>query len=149
MFRCVVARRAPARSAFLGFTRSSRAGVVALLFGLLSTVGPVQAQVQRNFPPNALRGALVIGDPPEATLNGEAARLAPGARIRDADNMIVMSAKLSGARFLVNYTVDLTGLVKEVWILTPAEAAVKPWPRTLQEAQDWSFDPIAQVWTRP
>ena len=32
---------------------------------------PAAAQVQRNFPQNALRGAIVIGVAPEIQLNGE------------------------------------------------------------------------------
>ena len=110
---------------------------------------PAAAQVQRNFPQNALRGALVFGQAPEITLNGQPARLAPGTRIRDMNNMVIVPSGLLDARFLVHYTIDLYGLVKDVWILTPQEAANKPWPRTLVEAQAWSFDPVAQTWTKP
>jgi hypothetical protein len=109
----------------------------------------VVAQVQRNFPANALRGELTIGQAPELTLNGEAARLAPGARIRGQDNMVQMSGALSGTRFVVNYTIDGAGQVKDVWILRPEEAAVRPWPRTLEQAQAWQFDAGTQTWTRP
>ena len=62
--------------------------------------------MQRVFPQNALRGALVVGDPPEITLNGKPARLAPGARIRNTTNMIEMSGALTGAQLLVHYTLD-------------------------------------------
>ena len=113
------------------------------------TTSPVAAQVQRTFPQNALRGALVVGEPPEISLNGKPARLAPGARIRNQSNMLEMSGSLTGARLLVNYTLDSFDLVKDVWILTPAEAAKKPWPTTPQQAQEWLFDPVAQVWRRP
>ena len=115
----------------------------------IAWTGTATAQVQRQFPQNALRGALVIGDPPEITLNGKPARLAPGARIRNQENMIEMSGKLVGLRLLVHYTLDAAGLVRDVWILTPVEAAVRPWPSTPQQAQDWLFDPIAQTWSRP
>jgi hypothetical protein len=77
------------------------------------------------------------------------ARLAPGARIHDLNNMTVVPGGLLGGRFLVNYTIDLSGLVKEVWVLRPEEAAVQPWPTTPEQAQAWIFDPIAQVWTKP
>jgi len=110
---------------------------------------PAAAQVQRNFPQNALRGAIVFGQAPDITLNGQPARLAPGTRIRDMNNMVIVPSGLLDARFLVHYTIDLYGLVKDVWILTPQEAANKPWPRTLVEAQAWSFDPVAQTWTKP
>ncbi len=111
---------------------------------------PAGAQVlQRNFPANALRGTLVVGAPPEATLNGKNARLAPGARIRTQDNLLAMSASISGASLLVHYTLDSYGLVREVWILTPAEADKRPWPETPEEAQSWLFDPVAQAWAKP
>jgi hypothetical protein len=109
----------------------------------------VVAQVQRNFPANALRGELTIGQAPEVMLNGEAARLAPGARVRGQDNMVQMSGSLSGSRLVVNYTIDGAGQVKDVWILRPEEAAVRPWPRTPEQAQAWQFDVGTQTWTRP
>ncbi|MEO6895423.1 MAG: hypothetical protein ABI218_02120 [Caldimonas sp.] len=112
-------------------------------------VAPAQAQVQRNFPQNALRGAIVIGEAPEITLNGNVGRLSPGARIRDMNNMMLVPSAVIGGRYLVNYTIDLSGLVKDVWILRPAEAAVRPWPTTREQAAAWTFDPAAQTWSRP
>ena len=114
-----------------------------------SFLAPAGAQVQRNFPQNALRGALVVGVPPEITLNGQTARLAPGSRIRGQTNMIEMSGGLTGSRLLVNYTLDSSGLVKDVWILRAEEAAVRPWPSTPEQAQTWQFDAAAQTWTKP
>ena len=113
-------------------------------------VAPAAAQVQRSFPQNAMRGALVMGTPPEITLNGQPARLAPGVRIRNQANMLEMTGALTGQRLLVNYTFeDTSGLISNVWILRPEEAAVRPWPTKLEELQTWSFDPAAQVWTKP
>ena len=112
-------------------------------------VSPAAAQVQRAFPQNAMRGALVMGAPPEVTLNGQPARLAAGARIRNQNNLLEMSGALIGQRLLVNYTLENGNLVKDVWILRAEEAAVRPWPTTLEELQTWSFDPAAQVWTKP
>ena len=122
--------------------------VLALLAAAF-LAAPAAAQVQRNFPQNALRGAIVIGEAPEIVLNGRPARLAPGARIRDQNNMSVVPMAVQGGPFLVNYTFDTLGLVKDVWILRPEEAGVRPWPTTPEEAQAWSFDPVAQVWTEP
>ena len=118
----------------------------ATLAAALAVPAIVQAQVQRNFPQNALRGELTITQPPEAQLNGQPARLAPGSRIRGLDNMLVMSGAIIGSKFTVNYTVDDLGLVKDVWILRKEEIA-KTWPKTREEAARWSFDPITQVWT--
>ena len=126
-------------------------GFVRLLFlaviATLATAG--HAQVQRNFPATALRGALVVVDPPSATLNGQPARLGPGARIRDANNLQQLSGSLVGAKLLVHYTLDPLGLIQDVWILTPQEAAKKPWPTTAQEASAWTFDPVGQTWSKP
>ena len=107
------------------------------------------AQVQRNFPATALRGELTIRIPPEVVLNGKAARLAPGARIRGQDNMMVLSGALAGAPLLVHYTLDTSGQVHDVWILRSEEAAKRPWPATAEQAAQWTFDPAAQTWTRP
>ena len=115
---------------------------------LFIAVAPASAQVQRNFPAEALRGALVVENAPEITLNGTPARLAPGARIRGQNNMLAMSGAIAGQRLLVHYTFDMNGHIKDVWILTPEEAARQPWPTTPQQAASWSFDSAAQAWTR-
>jgi len=122
--------------------------IAAALAALLCSFA-AHAQAQRNFPANALRGSLVIGAAPEILLNAQPARLSAGARIRDQGNLQPRPASLVGAKLLVHYTVDTQGLVQDVWILTPEEAARKPWPVTLQEAQSWQFDPVAQTWTKP
>ncbi len=109
----------------------------------------VVAQAQRNFPATALRGELVITAPPEILLNKRPARLAPGARIRGADNMLVMSGAAVNQRMLVHYTLDLQGQLLNVWILTPNEAARRPWPATPQEAATWNFNADAQTWSKP
>jgi len=116
----------------------------------VTLVAPAAAQVQRAFPQNAMRGALVMSAPPDVTLNGQAARLAPGVRIRSQTNMLEMTGALTGQRLLVNYTLeDSSGLISNIWILRPEEAAVRPWPTKVEELQTWTFDPAAQVWTKP
>lgn len=122
--------------------------LLSFVIALFGVVESSQAQVQRVFPQNALRGAIVIGEAPQITLNGRPTQLSPGGRIRDASNLSVVPGTLIGGRFLVHYTTDLGGYVKDVWILRPEEAA-KRWPTSLEEAQKWSFDPVEQVWTRP
>ena len=115
-----------------------------------SLPAPASAQTVRSFPPNTLRGVVVFGDYPSVTLNGQAAQLSPGSRVRGADNMAVMTPAIAGAKLLVHYTVDVgSNFVKDVWILTPAEAAIKPWPRTLEEARTWAYNPTTRTWTKP
>jgi hypothetical protein len=116
---------------------------------VICLAAPVQAQVQRSFPQNALRGAIIVGVAPDIQLDGQPARLAPGSRIRDTNNMAVVPGALVGGRYLVNYTVDTSGLVKDIWLLRAEEAAVQPWPTTLEQAHAWTFDPTGQVWIKP
>jgi len=107
------------------------------------------AAAQRLFPADALRGELVVVQPPDVQLNGKPARLAPGARIRNESNMVQLSGTLVGQKRVVHYTIDPLGHLRDVWILTAAEAAKQPWPRTEKEAQSWVFDPTHQTWARP
>jgi hypothetical protein len=124
---------------------------LALALALLAGAPLVAAQTQqpRNFPPGALRGELVLVNPPEILLNGKAARLSPGARIRGQNNFLVLTGSLEPTKTLVHYTLDNSGALRDVWLLRPEEAAVKPWPASVEEAQAWSFDATAQTWTKP
>ncbi len=118
-----------------------------LIVAALVASSAMAQPVQRPFPATALRGEIAFGQPPEIVLNGQPARLSPGARIRGSNNLIVMSGALLGRSAVVHYVVDSTGLVHDVWILTDDERAKLPWPKTAQEARSWSFDPVAQTWT--
>ena len=89
-----------------------------------STEARAQTAV-REFPRAALRGDLVVTAPPEARLDGQADRLSPGARIRDPQNLLVMSGALIGQELVVNYLRDGAGLIHEVWILNADEAREK------------------------
>ena len=110
---------------------------------------PAVAQ-SRAFPQNTLRGALVFGTDRQLSLNGRATSLTPGSRVRNQQNMIVPADTLIGAKWLVNYTLDMGGAqVRDVWILTPDEAAVRPWPTTLEEAQTWVYDATTMTWSKP
>jgi hypothetical protein len=132
--------------------RCAQLSLALALAGTLAALAPAPAAAQtvrRNFPQNALRGKIVFGTPPVITIDGNVAHMASGYRIHGLDNLLVMSAQLVGASFLVDYTTDMEGRVFEVWLLSAAEAANRPWPRTPAEAAAWAFDPIAQTWTKP
>ena len=120
-----------------------------LLAALSLAATAAMAQVHRNFPANALRGELQLVSSTEVLLNGEPARLAPGARLRGQNNMLVMSAAAIGQVLIVNYTLDQRANVKDVWILRDDEIAKRPWPRTPLEAKTWVFNFDAQIWVRP
>jgi hypothetical protein len=126
-----------------------RCARVALAGVALALALPALAQMQRRFPPTALRGEAEFAPAPAITLDGHAARMAPGARIRGTNNLIVMPSSLVGSKAVVHYTVDPLGLVQDVWILTDEERARKPWPTTPQQAASWHFDVDAQTWSKP
>lgn len=98
-------------------------GTVLCATALLGTLLANAQVVTRQFPPNALRGDLVVTTAPEVQINGQAARLSPGARIHNStNNALVLSASLSGQKWRVNYVCDMQGLVHQVWLLTEQEA---------------------------
>jgi len=130
--------------------QANQAAQAAALAAAQSSQAGVDGQaLQRNFPQKALRGKIVFGTPPFIELDGNVTQMATAYRVHGFDNLLLMSTQLVGVQSAVDYTLDTTGQVYEVWLLTPAEAAKKPWPRTPAEAAAWSFDPIAQTWTKP
>lgn len=112
MNRCTISPR---------FTR--RAIGLALAGWLLGTFCTANAQQSvRTFPPTALRGTLQVTNPPELLLDGKAERLSPGARIRGANNLLVMSGAIVGQSLVVAYVRNPLGQLHEVWILNATEA---------------------------
>ncbi len=117
---------------------------------VVAVAAPAAAQAPRQFPAKALRGDVTFVQPPDVLLNGQPARLAPGARIRGTDNMLQLPGSLTGQKLTVHYTIEATsGQLLDLWVLTPDELRNRPWPTTPAQAQAWSFDPLAQKWTRP
>ena len=119
-----------------------------IVAALASLAAPADAQINRPFPATALRGELVVVQPPEVLLNGRAARLAPGARIRGENNLLLTSGAVIGQKLIVNYTQDSGGLL-DVWVLTAEERARWPWPTTQAQAAAWSYDAASQTWSKP
>ncbi|WP_084360444.1 hypothetical protein [Hydrogenophaga palleronii] len=106
--------------------RDSLVSLSTLLVTALLPAGAAQAQaVQRNFPPKALRGLMVVAQPPLVAMDDHPTRLSPGARILDPDNRLVRPATLVSQALVVNYTLDQRGQVHQVWILSEAEAKEK------------------------
>ena len=138
--------------------RCAKLSLAAIAVATLAALAPAAASaqtmtvdgqaLQRNFPKEALRGSIVFFAPPAIAMNGVNTQMAPSYRIHGTNNLLVMSSQLAGLKATVDYTVDLQGAVREVWILTPAEAA-KTWPTTAAQAAAWTFDAIAQTWTKP
>jgi hypothetical protein len=90
---------------------------------LLGICGPTVAQ-QRTLPADAMRGKIRHVQEMEVEIDGRAQRLAPGAQVRDASNLIIMpSAMPAGAQ--AKYTLDADRRVRRVWILTADEARTR------------------------
>jgi len=88
----------------------------------LSFPTPTPAQgIQREAPKDVVLGKMVVTQPPVITMDGKPDRLSPGARIRDLNNMLVLSGGIVGKALPVVYRRDAAGLVHEAWILTPEE----------------------------
>ncbi|WP_298927738.1 hypothetical protein [uncultured Ramlibacter sp.] len=86
----------------------------------LPTGAAAQGMV-REAPKDVKPARMAVGYPPEIALDGKADRLSPGVRIRDLNNMLVLTGALAGKTVPVVYRRDAAGLVHEVWILTEAE----------------------------
>jgi hypothetical protein len=80
-----------------------------------------QESVQRDAPKDVRLGRMTVVQPPVIQIDGKDDRLSPGARIRDARNMLVLSGSMAGSTVPVVYKRDGAGLVHEVWLLTADE----------------------------
>ncbi len=99
------------------WTRAACAAALALAASL-----PAAAQALRQVPPDVRPAKMgVTATPPDITIDGKPDRLSPGARIRDTQNLLVLSGALAGQTVPVVYRRDAAGLVHEAWILTPEE----------------------------
>lgn len=81
----------------------------------------------RTIPKEAMLGDLRHLEAMVVEIDGKPRQLAPGAQVRDANNLIVLPVTLA-EKMKVRYLVDGAGLVYRVWILSPAELAALPPP---------------------
>jgi len=93
---------------------------------VLSLAAPSDALAQmaivREAPKDVVLGKMTVLATPAIDMSGKPDRLSPGSRIHDVRNMLVLPGALTGRTVPVVYRrEDTTGLVHEVWILTPDE----------------------------
>jgi hypothetical protein len=99
-----------------------RAALAAAL--VVSAAHAALAQgIVREAPKDVRPARMAVVAPPVITLDGKADRLSPGARIRNVQNLVVLSGSLAGTTVPVVYRRDGAGLVHEVWMLTEDEYA--------------------------
>ena len=90
---------------------------------IVAIVLPALALAQfRAIPADAKRATIRHLEQMDVEINGKRMRLAPGAQIRDAGNLLLVPMALP-AGAVVKYQVDPQGLVRRVWILSPQEIA--------------------------
>jgi len=77
----------------------------------------------RAVPSTATAATLRVEQPPLITLDGQAERLSPGARIYSPARTLVLSASLIGLALPVRYVRDMQGQVHEIWLLQDPHAA--------------------------
>jgi len=93
----------------------------AALVLLLACAGSALAQL-RPIPANAERGEISHVQGMTVAIDGTERQLAPGAQIRSASNLIIVPSAIPPGS-LARYTVDANGVIRQVWILNPQEAA--------------------------
>jgi hypothetical protein len=107
------------RSAFL--LAQSLSIIIMLWISILPALGQIPLPSTRPIPATAQRAVLEVLQPPVILINGQQERLSPGARIRDRNNMLVLSGTLIGQNLPVAFVREPLGLVHEVWILNEGE----------------------------
>src|SRR3954462_14078926 len=93
-----------------------------ILIAVLAGYAACAAAQLRTIPQDAKRGTLRHVQEMVVEIDGGRRQLAPGAQIRDGNNRIVLPSTLA-AGTPVKYRVDGEGMIQQVWILTPQEAA--------------------------
>ena len=98
-----------------------RSKLLALLICVLLLPSSVFAQVRR-IPDAALRGNVVHIQGAIVEIDGQQLRLSAGAQIRSRDNLFIVPMSLPPGA-MVKYTLDASGQIHRIWVLTADEAA--------------------------
>jgi len=98
-----------------------RTKLSALLICALMLPAAAMAQV-RQIPDIAKRGNIVHIQDTIVEIDGQRMRLSAGAQIRSRDNLFIVPMSLPPGA-LVKYTLDSSGQIHRVWVLTAEETA--------------------------
>ena len=93
--------------------------LLLLLCALLLPSAWAQA---RQIPDTAKRGSIVHVQGGIVEINGQRMLLSVGAQIRSRDNLIIVPMSLPPGE-IVKYTLDASGQIHRVWVLTAQEIA--------------------------
>ena len=93
-------------------------------FAALALAGNSAAQIfTRPIPDDARRATIRHVQGMTVSLDDRQKMLAPGAHIRDRSNLIITPASLPPDGALAEYTLDPSGQVFRVWLLTSEETS--------------------------
>lgn len=103
--------------------RWTRTALAGLALTAVACAGFAQ-DIIRTAPKDVKPGIIAVSaTPPIITVDGKDDRLSPGARIRDRNNLLVLTGTLAGKTSYAVYRRDPMGLVHEVWLLNEEEYA--------------------------
>ncbi|MBC8006975.1 MAG: hypothetical protein H7X76_02895 [Prolixibacteraceae bacterium] len=102
---------------------------LACFAAILVLAGATQAFAERPFPEQAKRGELKAYEYPAMKIGDKVYRLAPGSRIFNQQNLIIMPVSLQVRTAPVMYMLDMRGELSRLWLLTGEEAARLPLPK--------------------
>jgi hypothetical protein len=96
---------------------------------ILFSLTALTANAARNFPPNAIAGKLVAHEYPYVQIDSDTLHLAPGSKIFDQNNRIILPNYLPDNASVV-YQLGVNGELSNMWLLTDEEdALVKQTPQ--------------------
>jgi len=98
------------------------AAYLALLQAVLAGPALAQARVP-PIPADAQRGVIRHLKEMAVAIDDKPVQLAPGAQIRDQQNLIIVPVALPPSGATADYTIDGNGELFRAWLLTPRELA--------------------------
>jgi hypothetical protein len=91
-------------------------------FAFLAAFAALAFAQLRTIPDDAKRGVMRHVQETLVEIDGQPQRLSAGAQIRSESNLILVPSAVPPGS-LVKYRLDQAGQVRQVWLLTPQEAA--------------------------
>lgn len=117
------------------------------LLGLTLASAALAQGLVREAPKDVKPAIIAVSaTPPIITVDGKPDRLSPGARVRDRNNMLVLSGALAGKELYTVYRRDGAGLVHEVWLLNEQEYAKLGGSTGSGEAVRFFNEMLALIW---
>jgi len=96
--------------------RSVRSLVLLMAFGTAFSYAQ-----SRAIPAEAKRAFIRHVQEARVTVDGKPMQLAPGATIRNAQNLLTVPVSIPRDGAWAEYTIDGNGQISRVWLLTPEE----------------------------